>query len=347
MFRRNIFLVGAPLPGSLDWETDELLDAPIHPFYGDTKTIEHKFSLDQPPVRWRVLRSPSVDQLGDDYALYQGYEDPAFFISHKLAVATDAPQENTEDSILSQFYNHSFAVHDTSEVTISDMYAADSTQESTLEENSAIISSTGLDQPDTLSSPPTLHIPGPLSNLQDLPTARYIQSITPQTMTVNLIVGVLAVHPPRRILTRQWKTEWDIVELVVGDETRAGFGVNFWLKPDQPSGAKSGEADRLSRSFASLRPRDIVLLRTVGLSTFQDQVYGQSLRRGMTTVELLHRHPVDVTDAVGLYQNIILEDGFQNNAPVLKTRRVRDWLLQFVTDSGGMPDPRGLPPDTQ
>ncbi|OQE42908.1 hypothetical protein PENCOP_c003G03514 [Penicillium coprophilum] len=343
MPRKNIFLVGAPLPASLNWETDELLNTPIPPFYEDTRSPE-PVSLDQPPIRWRVLRSPSVDKLGDNYDSIQAYEDPAFFISHQLAVATDAPG-HPEDSIL-QFYDHSFAIHETSELAGSDVYVADSTQESSLGEDSMLASSTILDKPDIPRTPCILHIPGPLSDLQDLPTAKYIQSIAPQTMTVNMIVGVLAVHPPRRIVTRQWKTELDLIELVVGDETRAGFAVNFWLKPEQPTAAKNDEAD-LGRSLASLRPRDIILLRTVGLSTFQARVYGQSLRRGMTTVELLHRHPVDMTDAAGFYEGQIPESSSHDDQPVLKVRRVRNWILRFVTDSVGMSHPRGLPPDTQ
>ncbi|KAI2730625.1 hypothetical protein DTO027I6_384 [Penicillium roqueforti] len=344
MSRKYIFLVGAPLPASLNWDTDELLNTPIPPFYENTTSTEQQLSLEQPPVRWRVLRSASVDKLGENYDSFQYYEDPAFFISHQLAVATDATQ-GSEDSIL-QFYDHSFAIHETSEVAGSDVYVADSTQESSLDEDSMLASTTGLDKTDTPRSPRILHNPGSLSDLKDLPTARYIQSIAPQTMTVNMIVGVLAVHPPRRIVTRQWKTELDLIELVVGDETRAGFGVNFWLKPEKPT-AKNNEPDRLGRSLASLRPRDIVLLRTVGLSTFQDRVYGQSLRRGMTTAELLHRQPVDVTDAVGFYQGRMQEISSQDDPPALKARRVRNWMLRFVTDSVGMSHPCGLPPDTQ
>ncbi|KAG0160062.1 Nucleic acid-binding, OB-fold [Penicillium digitatum] len=347
MSQKSIFLVGAPLPSSLNWDTDELLNTPIPPFHENAKSPEQQLSLDQPTARWRVLRS-SVDGLGDNCESFQRYEDPAFFISHQLAVATDvtdAPQGHSEDSIL-QFYDHSFAIHEISEVASSDVYIADTTQESSLGEGSGVACFTELDRADP-SSPRILHIPGPLSNLQDLPTSRYIQSIAPQTMTVNIIVGVLAIHPPRRIVTRQWKTELDLVELVVGDETQAGFAVNFWLKPDKPTAAKNNEADRLGRSLASLRPRDVILLRTVGLSTFQDRVYGQSLRRGMTTVELLHRQRVDVTDAVGFYQGRIQEASSQDDQPIRKARRVRNWMLRFVTDSVGMSHPRGLPPDTQ
>jgi len=344
MSRKKIFLMGAPLSASLDWDTDELLNTPIHPFHGEnTESPDHHLSMDQSLVKWRVLRAPT-DKLGESYASYQGHEDPAFFISHQLAVAASAPTENLEDSILTQFYDHSFAIHETCEVSSSDVDLANSTQESSLGEDSGM-TTIRLDNEDVSRSARTLHIPGPLSDLQGLPTARYLQSIAPQTMTVNLIVGILAVHPPRRVVTRQWKTELDLFELVVGDETRAGFGVNFWIKPDKP--AKNSETDRLGRSLAYLRPHDIVLFRTVGLSTFQDRVYGQSLRRGMTTVELLHRKPVDVTDAVGFYQGRI--HGSSEDQPLLKVRRVRNWMLRFVTDTAGgeTSSPRGLPPDTQ
>jgi hypothetical protein len=324
MSRKNIFLVGAPSSASLDWDSDELLNTPIPPFFDEsTETPGHQPSLDQSLVKWRVLRAPT-DLLS---ASFQGHDDPAFFISHQLAVPTS--KENVQDSILSRFYDHSFTIYEKN--VSSDV----STPESSLEDSEMTISSDK-----DVKSTRMLHITGPLSDLQNLPTARYLHSIAPQTMTVNLIVGILAVHPPRRVVTRQWKTELDIFELVVGDETRAGFAVNFWIKPDKS--AKNSETD-LGRSLASLRPHDIVLFRTVGLSTFQDRVYGQSLRK-LTTVELLHRKPVDVTDAVGFYQGRI-QGGDQ---PLLKVRRVRNWMLRFVTDpAGGETHTRGLPPDTQ
>ncbi|CAP97893.1 Pc22g06050 [Penicillium rubens Wisconsin 54-1255] len=320
MSRKNIFLVGAPLSANLNWDTDKLLNKPMPPFQENPSSPEQQLSLEQPPVRWRVLRS-SVDKLGDNYDSFQGYEDPAFFISHQLAIAvdaTDATQEQSDDSIL-QFYDHSFAIHETSEVAGSDVYVTDSTQDSSLGEDSMLASFTRLD-----NQTPQGHL----------------------ASCISLDPSAICKTFPRPV-TRQWKTELDLIELVVGDETRAGFAVNFWLKPEKPTAAKNNEADRLRRSLASIRPRDIVLLRTVGLSTFQDRVYGQSLRRGMTTVELLHRQPVDVTDAVGFYQGRIEEGSSHDDQPVLKVRRVRNWMLRFVTNSVGMSHPRGLPPDTQ
>lgn len=342
MSLNNIFLVGAPLSSTLNWDTDELLNVPIPPFHDEkVEGSANQPSLDHPPVKWRLLR-PSTEKLGESYAAYEGPEDPAFFISHRLAVKGEASTETSADHILSQFYNHSFTVHETSDVS-SSTEVADSGQEGSLEDSATTI--IRLENEDVAPSPYALHISGPLSELQNLPTAKYLQSIAPQTMTVNLIAGILAIHPPRRVGTRQWKTELDIIELVVGDETRAGFGVTCWIKPGKS--AKTSETDRLGQSLASLRPHDIVLFRTIGLSTFQDRVYGQSLRGGMTTVELLHRKPLDMTDAVGFYQGRI--SGDSGDQPLLKVRRVRNWMLRFVADAagGGASSPRGLPPDTQ
>ncbi|KAJ5168342.1 uncharacterized protein N7482_003936 [Penicillium canariense] len=362
MSPNTIFLMGAPLPGSLDWEKDELLNSAIQPFQGTDTIDEHQSFLVQSRVsaKWRALQ-PLCTELPTDYhAFYHGPENPNFLSTHQLVTADNESMD--EDSVLSEFYNHSFVVHETSEMFASGSREEESTQESGPQPET-------LEAPTTCSSaeelvhglPPSLRIPGPLSDLQDLPTARHLQSITPQTVTVNLVVGVIAVHPPRRIVTRQWKTELDIIELIVGDETRTGFAVNFWVPPEKPTAAKTPQADHLSRSLAMLRPQDIILLRTVGLSSFRNRVYGQSLRGGMTRVDLLHRRPGDTTDAAGFYKS-----GFELNSlhdlhddlPRQKARRVREWVLQFVgaTDGAGgslsgmsqaQRGHRQLPPDTQ
>ncbi|KAJ5149656.1 hypothetical protein N7448_001234 [Penicillium atrosanguineum] len=297
---KTIFLMGAPLSGQLDWDNDELFDKPTPPFHGSQNTEENQLLTNERSVKWRVLQPLEHEQPNVHQSFYYGPDDPNFLTTHQLKTLEDASTPEDE-SILFQFYDHSFAVHEASEISISR-----------------------------------------LSDDKDLPTAKHLQSITPQTKTVNLIVGIIAIHPPRRIVTRQWKKELDLIELVVGDETKTGFGVNFWLPAEKP--AKTQEIDRLGQTLAALRPRDIVLLRTVGLSTFQDRVYGQSLR-GMTQINLVHRWPADMTDAGG-------HRAQRGNRE--KLNRVREWVLRFVgTDTAGsmsgMPETqRGqLPPDTQ
>ncbi|KAJ6108221.1 hypothetical protein N7523_009544 [Penicillium sp. IBT 18751x] len=338
MPQKTIFLMGAPLPGHLDWDNDELFDKPISPFQGSPNTEESQPTTNQRSVKWRVLQPLDHEQPKVYQSFYYGPEDPKFLTTHQLETMEDSSTPE-DGSLLSKFYDHSFALHEASEISMSRL-SDNSTQESEPGDgNQPVTTSPEVDISES-SSP--MRIPGDLSNLEDLPSAKHLQSITPQTKTVNLVVGIIAVHPPRRIVTRQWKKELDLIELVVGDETLTGFGVNFWLPAEKP--AKTQEIDRLGPTLAALRPRDIVLLRTVGLSTFQNRVYGQSLR-GMTKINLLNRWPADATDAGG-------HRGQRGDRE--KLNRVREWALRFVgTDAAGnmsgMPETqRGpLPPDTQ
>lgn len=183
-------------------------------------------------------------------------------------------------------------------------------------------------------------------------------------MTVNLIVGIIPVQAPRRVVTRQWKRELDLVEMVVGDETRTGFGVTFWLPPSpRRSGENCNDMDELGRSLDSLRPRDIILLRMVGLSSFQERVHKQSLRKGVTQVNLLYRKRADITDRGGIYGVRHLNANRDDiDLMVDKVRRLREWIQRFV-GAVTAPEPAGgdgsarmravkggqalLPPDTQ
>lgn len=350
---KAIFLVGAPLPGHLDWENDELFNTPAPPFQ-DSESESNAGNTGRQPspslahssVKWRVLQPLPRDEPNDPHDFYYG--PPDFLTTCQLETNNSASEE---DSILSQFYDHSFAVHETSEISVSGLHE-DTTQDSPSALDSIDFTARSPEEGNVPATVPILRVPGPVRDLQDIPTANYLQSIAPQTMTVNLIVGVIAVYPPRRIITRQWKTELDIVELIVGDETRSGFGVNFWLRPEMAPAAKNQETDRLRRSLATLRLGDIILVRTVGLSCFRDRVYGQSMRGG-TQIELLHRRPVDATDAGGFYQSIPPR-GLHDDLPLQKVRKVREWILGFVgaTDraGGGMAGMPAhgppLPPDT-
>lgn len=360
MTLKTIFLMGAPLTSSLDWENDELLNGPIPPFQTTDAVHDPEASIIQSGdlVKWRVLQPLQTEQSTGYYEFYHGPEDPIFLTSRQLVEADSESMNN--DSILSEFYDHSFVVHETSEVSTSGPRDEESTQETGSSPDGLDATTTMAVQGNDHELPRSLQISVRISDLEHLPTARHLQSITPQTITVNLIVGIIAVHPPRRVVTRQWKNELDIIELIVGDETRTGFGVNFWLPAQSPNPGTNPDADRLRRSLAMLRPRDIVLLRTIGLSSFRDQVYGQSLRGGMTQVDLLHRQRVDSTDTGGFYQSEMRRGSSHDPAdlPLQKARRVREWVLQFVgatDEAGGGPSgmsqtqrghPR-LPPDTQ
>ncbi|KAL5362449.1 hypothetical protein BJX96DRAFT_153942 [Aspergillus floccosus] len=382
MPQKIIFLMGAPTPQSLNWEEDHLLDGPIFPFDGADTTDSHSLVTDPQPVKWRLL--PYRHSMVNAGAAQ-------FFTTQDLAHQDDlsgVQAATSADSALAQFYNHSFAVHETSEISAPGTHsAADSVRESGLWTDSVGGSSAETIQ-DSEVSEHEVGIRGPITDLQDIPSAAYLDSIVPQTMTANVIVGVVTVRPPRRIVTKQWKRELDLIEVVVGDETRSGFGVTFWLPPEPSTvtgkdGVEAKAGHELRRTLETLRPRDIVLLRMVGLSTFRERVYGQSLRKGITTVELLHRQRVDATDVGGRYsaKRLRLCQGptgsdpnpdhlhsdeaaaagagaKKEDLPVVKTGKVREWIRRFVDavpeGAGGGPQsppakrgPIWLPPDSQ
>lgn len=172
--------------------------------------------------------------------------------------------------------------------------------------------------------------PDHLSDVEDIPPASYLVAIRPATMTVTLIVGIISIAAPRTITTHYGATK-TLVEVLVGDETKSGFSVTFWL------GGGGGEEEGVV--LAGLRSQDIVLLQHVALNVFRNRVYGSSLRKGMTRVALLYRgRRVGREEESGYYSWRDLGKagrGQQLHPQLDKTRRVRDWVLKFVGGGGG------------
>ncbi|KAG5993458.1 hypothetical protein E4U54_003353 [Claviceps lovelessii] len=155
--------------------------------------------------------------------------------------------------------------------------------------------------------------PRHLSDLEDVPSAKQVTSLEPQTITLNIIVGVLSVAQPRTVTTR-WGTSLSLIELLVGDDTATGFAVTFWVPTE-----KVAESD-----VVALRRQDVVLLENVALHVFRNKVYGQSLRRGLTKLHLLWR-----ADGSGHYSSRSLRAKGQDPQRE-KTRIVKDWVIRFV-----------------
>ena len=231
-------------------------------------------------------------------------------------------------SILEQFYDHSLAIHD--DIASSQLPAGSF---STLMSSFNTTDGAGLDDTTVLSpglSGHQAHAPevAHLSNLEDLPNATYLESISPQTMTVNLVVGIISIAEPRIIRTR-WGSTMSLVELLVGDETKSGFTITFWLPgPDGPGAGPREDSVRL------LRRQDVVLLRNVALGAFMRKVHGHSLRKGLTKVDLLHRRKLDRSDEGGLYTTRQLSSKKQTHHQLMKTRRVWEWAVNFVGSGG-------------
>ena len=187
-----------------------------------------------------------------------------------------------------------------------------------------------------------------ITDIGQVPTASHILSIAPQTITLNILCAVISISKPRTVTVRRRQSTMDILDLLVGDETRAGFSVSFWLPPadSQNTRAAKSENDDLRTTLQSARAGDVVLIRNVALSVWRKAVYGQSLGRrwakNCTRIERIHDGAV--------HKGTVLPLGF-----VGKLARVRGWRDEFVgrraarlaTRSGKRKFEEELPPDSQ
>jgi hypothetical protein len=359
-----LVFTGAPVSAALDWDESCLVDTfcePIARFAGLAEQKQDKdcvpatgetAALDNPS--WRSIpleRQHLTTGLSQIHGYENEYERAAFFTTSDIdSFLEELPQPHfgesqassveTVEEVLSQFYAQSYAIHEEIKPT---QIAA--TAEASTSVYSNETSSFGSLDSSLASISPTKDVPaaGHVTNLMDIPAANYLNSIHPQTMTVNLIVGVISIPPPRIIKTRRGANV-ELIEILAGDEEKSGFGINFWL-----SSSKSAEGG-MRDVLAGLRPQDVVLMRNVALSSFRGKVYGQSLGKEMTKLHLLYRNKIDKTDVSGCYSAADLASG--QDSQTQKTSRVREWVLRFV---GAGPDPKSrvtaarevLPPDTQ
>ncbi|ERT01104.1 hypothetical protein HMPREF1624_02343 [Sporothrix schenckii ATCC 58251] len=258
----------------------------------------------------------------------------------------------TATFVLSQeFIEHSLAVHDAlpSSLPAFEPPAVYETAAS-FDETTMSLS---LSQPEPLSfsasrlPPLPADIPRwqPLTHLADVPSAAYLRRMAPQTVTVNLVVAIVSVGVPRVVgnttnSRRRDRPPTSLVELVVGDETRSGFGMTVWM-----DGAQSAGPSSLAMLLPTLAPHDVVLLRHVALHVFGDKVYGSSLRKDQTKMHILHRggllQPEPAHDALFSSAHLAaaaqVPTSTQAGASypadlqlLAKTARVRNWALRFV-----------------
>lgn len=322
-----IIYTGAPESRSLDWAPEGLIssfDPIIAEFTGITKRATLTTPAPQPTApnhaEWRSLPlKPTRLHTGfsQQYASYPpANHDTQFLTTTSFTTTGGSPASQT---LLSQFYETSIAAHHQDIPTSQLIPAAADADESQLTTTSFNTTTSSL-LPTTVKPPfpPNLPTPLPLSDLSSLPSARHLTSLHPQTMTCHLVVGLISLSPPRAVQTRFGPSP--LVEVLVGDDTRAGFAVTFWL----------GRSDA-SSPLAGLRVGDVVLMRNVALNAFQGRVYGSSLRRGMTRVDLLWRGG----EEGGAYYGGGDLRGEGGHAQLEKTRRVRDWVVGFVGTGGG------------
>lgn len=325
--RKIILLTGAPLSSALQWD-DQSLSAPLQACFSDDPLPS---PIDQDSCsgpRWRVLpfepddllavaaaeRSKS-DAVRPEKHLHSASADETTFLtttdfsdpSGRIRSAQSSASES-QDDLLTQFHQHSFAAHQETQLDYGSSSESSSFSMSLAESYTASKQQIPSSIRDQLSR--TRLFSAVLTDLNQIPNAAYLNSINPQTMTINIVVGIISI-PFTRIIESKWPggRSTGLVEMLVGDDKKTGFGINFWVSPDPHNGKQS----MLETALAHLRPQDVVLARNVALGSFGGKVYGHSLQRDMTTLDLLHRKVVDASDTPGAFSMREFEDNDDNN----------------------------------
>ena len=378
---RMMVFTGAPEAGKLDWSEKsmtpithvEAVTSPQVLTPATNKTEIPKWrqlatdKLQMRPVLPKLDLTPASPSQADSQNTefftpsdFVGQESPASDISSELLSQPSGSSAESTPEALNDFYDHSFSIHEAIPSSqLSDISeAAPGTP--TFESNEEMYSSSS-DKPAgimrTASQRRLSQAPRPkiLTDLFAVPNANYLFSIEPQTMTVNLVVGILSISPTRKVTTgRQYgrPKEVELIELTVGDNTKTGFNITMWLPKEmrvnwkdganaQPEGSRS----ELRRNLKMLRPRDVVMIQNVALSSFRGKVHGQSLKRDVTKIDLLFRRPVDESDPEGVYRPSNLRNPV--DPQLKKVKAVRDWLLEYMGEGKKKKGHRLLPADTQ
>ncbi|KAK4457832.1 hypothetical protein QBC42DRAFT_255947 [Cladorrhinum samala] len=349
MAGKLIILAGAPESSKLDWDTAGLLNE-FQESVARLAGININSPEPSPNHRaqdvavWRSL-SPNKEQVhtsltqqSASFAFYGGPSGsiastaPDFFTTDMVSF-NPSPDDDEHNPILSQFYEQSMAIHQEapSSQLLLDSGVSDQAESFVTDASTSFLSDKASQQ-SSVKEPLAFRGGSNHTDLKEIPSIAHLERISPQTMSVNIIAGIISISQPRMITTR-WGAK-HLVEVLVGDETKAGFAITYWLP-----------ADDVSKSpLAGLRPGDIVLMQNVGLSVFMKKVYGSSLRKDLTKVNLLFRMKLDARDMGGYYSTSDLGSSVrrssrrrlqhptpkQPNLQLEKTRRVREWVLNFV-----------------
>ncbi|KAG9242759.1 hypothetical protein BJ878DRAFT_154582 [Calycina marina] len=363
MSSRLLLFAGSPECDSLDWQRDDLLQnftQPILRFAGlDGEYDKNGYDAASDHAKWRSIpldRQHIPTGYSQNNAWQEEHQGVSFFTAesfieemsqfHYAATQSQMASIEPTDQALSQFYEKSYAVHN--DIACSQLGPASEAETSMRSDESCGNTLSFFVSLNSFSEAKVVPKGGHLTSLSGIPNATYLNSIHPQTMTINVIVGIILVHEPKSITTKRG-VGVELIELLVGDETRSGFSINFWLSSSQSDG------DELRSTLAGLRPQDVVLIRNVALGSFRNKVHGQSLRNDMTKAYLLYRNKVDESDVGGCHSRSDFTSNEVLPPQLEKTRNVREWVLKFI-GAGLVSGKRNgrlgavkevLPPDTQ
>lgn len=323
MTSKILIFAGAPESSALNWDSSQLLsefqDAAARVAGLNTNTREAASSAPE-HAAWRSLSLDRANIHTDfsqrySFSLHDG--PGAFTPGSDTEFPTSTSLSFIDGDESDRFYEHSLAIHQ--DLTSSQLVSQSSTQISHVlgDDTTSFMSDVGTQTP--AREPLLFRGSDVLGDLKNIPPAASLIKIQPQTMTCNLLAGIISISQPRAIKTR-WGSTKHLVEVLVGDETRAGFTVTYWLPSDSIENSP----------LAGLRPQDIVLMQNVALNVFTNKVYGSSLRKNLTKMYLLYRAKLDAHDTGGHYSTSDLASATSAHPQLEKTRRVRDWVRNFV-----------------
>jgi hypothetical protein len=341
---RCILFTGAPDADRLDWDEKILLDE--FTIGARTSTTGKEDYAPHPTASWQAPIWRSISTSPEPAILDHLLPQTQFFSFSAqipdLDIATKQDFLEHSIALLDDLVSSQIAPADVDETSLLNTTTFSFASEtSILSSESQISLSPGAHGPPV---PPNL----PITDIRQIPAASHILSIAPQTITLNILCAVISISHPRTVTVRRRQSTMEILDLLVGDETRAGFSVSFWLPPADSQGSRAGKSENedLRATLQSARAGDVVLIQNVALSVWRKAVYGQSLgrrwARNCTRIERIEDGAV--------HKGNVLPFGF-----VGKLARVRGWRDEFVgrraarkaSRSGKRKFEEELPPDSQ
>ncbi|SPO04931.1 uncharacterized protein DNG_07616 [Cephalotrichum gorgonifer] len=338
-----IILAGAPEASALNWSLP-LHDTLTHPLTSLLRSGSptapaphdpHPPAPSLPPTvpAWRSiplekapLRTGFTQYLpASDAPLFPSFLRPQFASSQDPSPYSLSGQAEVEDEDeLSSFYEYSLAAHDsssTSQLGPGTGLGLDGCDDTSFLSDYSVAPS--LDP--GIAAPPT-----DLSSLRPPPGIGGRDVRPDPSRPVTLLVGVISLEP-RTLQTRFGERE--VVEALVGDDTRSAFRLTFWL-------GAPGAVSRLALEVRALRLGDVVLVRGVAVGCFRGRVCGQSVAGGMgTRVFLLFGEGSDAEggEPRGHYSREDMVTRREVHPQLGKTRRVRRWMRGVDAEAGGAP----------
>ncbi|KAK0882979.1 hypothetical protein LTR87_003205 [Friedmanniomyces endolithicus] len=327
-----VLLAGAPEASELNWDETALL--------GSFNTPVKRYLGHQEPTRTRAQYGPTTQSLPAAKWRAISMRNPAHDAT--VPAPADLPQtqfrslDNNDNAAASQerldFLQHSLALLanlDPSQIAAPEDTTAFASTPSFATATIGISFLTTNDSFSYSATPPTkpasMQLKADITDLARIPSADHITRIQPQTITLNLLAAIISISPPRTVTLRKRTGSMDNLELLLGDESKAGFSITFWLTPvDSQTKQHHHQQDDLRSELGKLRAGDVVVVRNVALSAFKGCVYGQSLSRRFA------RNSTSVTvvsaEDVGVHGSVAMRGKFE---------RVRRWADDFVGRRSG------------